>query len=293
MTSVVVRGEDIYGVAAVTTTLVEQARSIHGASPTVAAAFGRLLTGAALLGTVLKEPWHRVMLQIHSRGLVQRLLAESDGQGRVRGYPGVATADMPSRNGKLDVGGVVGQGMIHVVKDVGMPEPTAGTVPLVSGEIAEDLANYLVQSEQIPSAVSLGVFVRPGNIVTAAGGFLIQFHADIADDVLEHIEYGLTQVPPVTAMVQEGYQPQEILQQVLRELPLQVVRHATPLWLCNCSRERVVRAFIAMGGDELRQLIREEEDIRVSCEFCTTTYAFQKQELQALLAEVIGSADTE
>lgn len=285
LTSIVAQGEDIYGVAAVTTTLVEHAREIHGTSPTVAAALGRLLTGALLMGTALKEPEHRIILQIHSRGPVERVLAESDGLGRVRGYAGVPTADMPSRNGKLDVGGVVGSGLLHVIKEVGMPEPSTGAVPLVSGEIAEDLANYLLQSEQIPSAISLGVFVRPGNTVTAAGGFLVQFHATIPDDLIDHIEHALSTIPPVTTLVQEGYKPEEMLQRALGGLPMQVVRQNRPIWHCSCSRDRVVGAFVAMGAQELRQLIEEEQETEVACEFCTASYFFNRQELEAILAD--------
>ena len=160
MINTVVQGEDIYGVAAITTTMVAEAQRLHGASPTATAALGRLLTGSALMGALLKDDSHRVSLQVNCRGPVRRILAEADGRGYVRGYLGRPTADMPSRNGKLDVGGVVGKGVLHVLKEVGLPEPQTGAVPLVSGEIAEDLAAYFDQSEQIPSAVSLGVFVN-------------------------------------------------------------------------------------------------------------------------------------
>jgi molecular chaperone Hsp33 len=226
-------------------------------------------------------------LQIHSRGPVQRLVVESDGLGRARGYPGVPTADMPSRQGKLDVGGVVGSGMLHVIKEVGNPEPTTGTVPLENGEIAEDLAAYLIQSEQIPSAVSLGVFVRHDYVVTAAGGFLIQFHAEIDEDLITHIERALADTPTVTTMVHAGYQPQDILQRALGHLPLDVVRQGTPMWYCYCSRERVMRALIAMGQQELCDLIEKEGHTEIRCEFCLTMYKFQKEELEALLAEAM------
>jgi molecular chaperone Hsp33 len=290
MVSVVVQGEDIYGVAAMTTTLVEHARRLHGTSPTVAAALGRLLTGAALMGAWLKEPTHRVALQVNGRGPVHRLVAESDGAGRVRGYADVPTADMPSRHGKLNVGGVVGQGILHVVKEVGGELPTTGAVPLVSGEIAEDLAAYFVHSEQIPSAVSLGVFVRPDHVVTAAGGFLIQFHATVAEDVVDHIEQSLAQMPAVTTMVQEGYDPQEMLQHAFGGLPLEVVRQTTPVWFCQCSRARAVRALIAMGEQELHQLIAQREGTQVCCEYCNTEYRFRHQDLEALLAEIMHNA---
>jgi molecular chaperone Hsp33 len=286
----VARDADIYGVAAITTTLVEQARSIHHTSPTVTAAFGRLLTGALLIGTFLKEPEHRVLLQINSRGLVKSLLAEADGRGRVRGYVGEPCVDVPSQNGKLDVGGIVGKGMLHVIREVGAPLPTTGTVPLVSGEIAEDIATYLSRSEQIPSAVSLGVFVRPGNIVSAAGGFMIQFQATVADDIIDHIEHALAETPPVTAMIQEGYQPQEMLQRALGALPMDVTRHTVPLWACRCSRERVVESLVAMGEEELRRVIMEDGQAEVRCEFCTTEYAFTRGQLGDILADAMSQA---
>jgi molecular chaperone Hsp33 len=197
---------------------------------------------------------------------------------------------MPSRDGKLDVGGVVGQGILHVVKEVGGEMPTTGAVPLVSGEIAEDLAAYFVHSEQIPSAVSLGVFVRPDHVVTAAGGFLIQFHATVAEEVADHIEQSLAQTPAVSTMVQEGYSPQEMLQRVFGGLPLEVVRRTTPVWFCQCSRARAVRALLAMGKQELYQLIAQREGTQVCCEYCNTEYTFQHQELEMLLAEIMHNA---
>src|SRR5215471_21742304 len=149
MISAVVAGEDVYGVAAVTTTMVQQAQRIHGACPTAAAALGRLLTGGALMGCLLKEPAHRITLQITCKGPIQKIHVEADGAGHVRGYPGQPVVNLPSRHGKLDVGGAVGKGVLHVIKDIGMGEPYSGAVPLVSGEIAEDLASYFVRSEQI------------------------------------------------------------------------------------------------------------------------------------------------
>lgn len=283
MINTVVQGEDIYGVAAITTTMVAEVQRLHGASPTATAALGRLLTGGALMAALLKDDSHRVSLQVNCRGPVRRLLAEADGSGCVRGYAGRPTADIPARDGKLDVGGIVGKGVLHVLKEVGLPEPQTGAVPLVSGEIAEDLAAYFDQSEQIPSAVSLGVFVNTHYEVAAAGGFLIQFHATIGDDLVSHIEKALARVPPATTMIQAGYQPVEMLQQALGSLPLDIVRHHTPLWYCGCSRERVVRALIAIGAHELRQLIAENQDTEVKCEFCTTAYVFRPQELVRIL----------
>ena len=283
MLTVVAEGENIYGVAAITTELVEHARVIHGASPTATAALGRLLTGGLLMGALLKETSHRLMLQVSSRGPVRRIVAEADGAGRVRGYLGHAAVNVPSRNGKLDVGAAVGKGILHVVKEVGLAMPSSGTVPLVSGEIAEDLAAYLQQSEQMPSAVSLGVFVRADYVVTAAGGFLVQFHSTVADDLVEQIEQALTTIPPVTTMIQEGYTLQEMLQRALGGLPATVVRHTTPVWECRCDRTRVVRALIALGTQELQSMIAEEPGIQVRCEFCATDYGFSHQELVELL----------
>ena len=289
MISAVVAGEHIYGVAAVTTTVVQQAQRIHGACPTAAAALGRLLTGGALMGCLLKDPAHRVVLQVTCKGPVQKIHVEADGAGHVRGYMAQPVVNLPSRRGKLDVGGAVGRGVLYVIKNVGLGEPYSGAVPLVSGEIAEDLAAYCIQSEQIPSAVSLGVFVRPDQAVAAAGGFLIQFHATIAEDLTEHIEHALAATPAATTMVQEGYTPQEMLQHALGGLPLQVLRHMTPVWACDCSRARVSQTLVALGTQELRQMVAEQQDAQVHCEFCTTEYVFEPQELVQFLHEALAA----
>ena len=293
MISAVVAGEHIYGVAAVTTTVVEQAQRIHGTCPTAAAALGRLLTGGALMGCLLKDPAHRLMLQVTCKGPVQTIHVEADGAGHVRGYVGQPVVNLPSRHGKLDVGGAVGKGVLYVIKDMGLGEPYSGAVPLVSGEIAEDLATYFLQSEQIPSAVSLGVFVRPDQTVAAAGGFLIQFHASIAEDLTEHIEQALAATPAVTTMVQDGCTPQEMLQHALGGLPLQVLCHVTPMWACDCSRARVSETLVALGAQELRQMITEQQEVPVHCEFCTTEYVFAPQELVQLLHEALAAEQGE
>jgi molecular chaperone Hsp33 len=288
LTSVVVANEHIYDVAAVTTALVEKARGIHGASPTAAAALGRLLTGGALMGSLLKDAAHHVTLQVSSKGPVRSILVEANGAGQVRGYLGQPVINVPSRNGKLDVSGAVGKGILHVIREAGASEPYNGTVPLVSGEIAEDLASYFVQSEQIPSAVSLGVFVTPDHTVSAAGGFLVQFHADIDDDLIVHVEQALGAVPSVTTLVREGYGPQDILRRALGGLDLEVVKHAAPAWHCGCSRDRVVVALLALGSHQLCQLIDEQPETQVRCEFCTTEYTFSQSELSQMLADALA-----
>lgn len=293
MMSAVVAGEHIYGVAAVTTTMVQQAQRIHGACPTAAAALGRLLTGGALMGCLLKDSAHRLALQVTCKGPLQKIHVEADGAGHVRGYVGQPVVNLPSRHGKLDVGGAVGRGVLYVIKAIGLGEPYSGAVPLVSGEIAEDLAAYFMQSEQIPSAVSLGVFVRPDQTVAAAGGFLIQFHATIADDLTEHIERALAATPAATTLVQDGCTPQEMLQYALGGLPLQVLPHITPVWACGCSRARVSQTLVALGTHELQQLVAEQQDVPVRCEFCTTEYVFTPQELVQLLHEALAAQQDE
>ena len=289
MIRAVVAGEDIYGVAAVTTSVVEQAQRVHGACPTAAAALGRLLTGGVLMGCLGKEPEHRIALQITCKGPIQKIHVEADGIGHVRGYPGQPVVNLPSRHGKLDVGGAVGKGVLHVMKDTGLGEPYSGAVPLVSGEIAEDLANYFVQSEQIPSAVSLGVFVSADQMVTAAGGFLVQFHATLPEDLIAHIERALAVVPAATTMVRDGYTPQEMLEHALGGLPLHVLRHMSPMWTCQCSRERVSQALVSLGADVLRQIVAEQQNEQIRCEFCATEYAFEPQELVHLLHEALAA----
>jgi molecular chaperone Hsp33 len=179
--------------------------------------------------------------------------------------------------------------MLHVMKDMGLGEPYSGAVPLVSGEIAEDLANYFVQSEQIPSAVALGVFVSAGQTVTAAGGFLVQFHATLPEDLIAHIERALAVVPAVTTMVRQEYTPQEMLEHALGGLPLHVLRRMTPLWACQCSRERVSQALVALGAGELRQIVADQQSEQVRCEFCATEYMFTPQELVQLLHEALAA----
>lgn len=285
MISTVVEGEHIYGVAAVTTELVARAQQIHGACPTASAALGRLLTGGELMGCLLKEAAHRVALQVLCKGPVQKIHVEADGAGYVRGYLGQPIVNLPSRNGKLDVGGAVGKGVLHVVKNVGLREPYSGAVPLTSGEIAEDMATYFVKSEQMPSAVSLGVFVNAQQAVVAAGGFLLQFHATIAEDLVAHIEQSLAAAPAITTMVRDGYTPQEMLSGVLGGLSLQVLREVTPAWSCACSRARVIQTLVALGEPELRAMIAEQKDMHIRCEFCVTEYVLTPEELHAILTE--------
>lgn len=286
--STVVEGEDIYGVAAITTQVVQEAQRLRGACPTASAALGRLLTGGVLMGCLCKDLTHRIALQVTCKGPIQKIHVEANGAGQVRGYLGQPVVNLPSRRGKLDVGGAVGKGVLHVMRDVGHREASTGAVPLVSGEIAEDLAAYFAQSEQIPSAVSLGVFVSPDQQVTAAGGFLIQFHATLPDDLILHIEQSLAAVPSVTTMVREGCTPQEMLQRALGGLPLNVVRTLTPQWACRCSRTRVSQTLVALGADELRQLATGQRHEYVRCEFCGTTYDFTPAELDALLHEAMA-----
>src|SRR5262245_52757812 len=257
--SAVVEGEHIYGMAAVTTLAVEHAQRLHGACPTAAAALGRLLTGGALMGCLCKEPEYRIALQVTCKGPVQKIHVEADGAGHVRGYLGQPVVNLPSRYGKLDVGGAVGKGVLHVMKDVGLGEPYSGAVPLVSGEIAADLATYFVRSEQIPSAVSLGVFVSADQMVTAAGGFQVQFHATLSEDRITHTECAPAVAADVTHTVRDGYTPQEMLEHALGGLPLHVLRQMTPMWTCQCSRERVSQALVSLGADVLRQIVTEQQ----------------------------------
>lgn len=288
LTSAVVVGEHIYGVAAITTQLVEEARQRHDASPTAVAALGRLMTGGVLMGAALKESHHRVILQVSSKGPVRSVVAEVNGACQVRGYLGQPRIHVPSRRGKLDVGAAVGKGILHVMKEFGSPEPYSGTVPLASGEIAEDLAAYFLQSEQIPSAVSLGVFVSTERMVTAAGGFLVQFHSSIADDLMLHIEQALAAAPAATTMVCDGCTPAEMLDRALGGLELDVVRHITPQWQCSCSYERVIRMLLALGEQELRQMMAELPEVRVQCEFCATAYVIEHQELAQALHDALS-----
>jgi molecular chaperone Hsp33 len=273
----------IRGVAAVSTELVEEARHRHGAAPTAAAALGRALTGAALLGAGLKTG-QRVALKFEGDGPLRKIIVEADSNGAVRGYVAEPLVHLPPKNGKIDVAGGVGRsGLLTVSKDLHLKKPYQGIVQLVSGEIAEDLAFYLVESEQVPSALALGVYVETDGRVAAAGGFLIQTLPPIREDILDQLIARIQQLPPVTDLLRAGRSPEAILAQMYGDLPYTVLDKYALAWQCSCSRSRVETALTVLGRDELADLAAEGEAVTVTCEFCRQEYTFQPEDLDELM----------
>lgn len=269
------------------TALVERARQIHDTWPVATAALGRLLLAASMIGNSLKEENGSVTLRVKGNGPLGTVLAVSDSQGNVRGYVQNPGVDIPRKApGKLDVGAAVGpDGSLTVIKDIGLKEPYVGSIQLVGGEIAEDVAAYFVESEQIPTACALGVLVAPDQTVQAAGGYLIQLLPGAEDDVITAIEQGIARVGAVSAQLDRGLGPEELLREVLSQFQLEILETQPVEYRCYCSRERVSRALISMGRQELESLIREQDSAELTCQFCDKVYHFSRADLEALLLE--------
>ncbi len=280
--------------AAVTTNLVGEAMLRHRAAPTTTAALGRTLTGTLLLGSTLKE-LDRLTVQVRGNGPVGHITAEANGQGQVRGYVGRPHADLPrTANGKFDVGGIVGQGMLHVMREAGFaigfrPEPYRGSVPLVSGEIAEDFAYYLTASEQIPSAVLLGVLLEPDseknlNPVTAAGGVMLQMMPGAAPETIAHIEENILQMPQLTTLIRQGAGPQDLLQAALGTLAWQPLADYEVAFACNCSYARAVALVSALPPEDIAEMLEQDGQAVLTCHFCNTDHRLDRAALEQILA---------
>lgn len=269
--------------AASTTNLVEEARRRHGTSPVATAALGRLLTGGAMMGSMMKNPTDVLTLQIKCSGPIGGLTVTADSQGHVKGYVNVPDIMLPAKNGKLDVGGALGQGVLTVIKDMGLKEPYSGQTILQTGEIAEDLTYYFATSEQVPSSVGLGVLMEKDNTVRCAGGFIVQVMPFIEEDVLAKLESNIQKIQSVTAMLDNGHTPEEMLGQVLEGLDMEVTDTLDASFFCNCSKQRIEKAIISIGKKEIQSMIDEGKDIEVKCHFCNTAYNYTVEELKELL----------
>ena len=284
---VIAKDAPIKATALSATELVERARAIHDTWPVATAALGRLLMGASMMGNMLKNEDGSVTLRIRGGGPLGSLTAVSDSIGNVRGYVTNPAVDVPRKaHAKLDVGAAVGcDGELTVIKDIGMREPYVGSVQLVGGEIAEDIAAYFVESEQIPTACALGVLVAPDQTVQAAGGYLIQLLPGATDEVISAVERGIAKVGAVSAKLDQGISPLDLLHEVLGEFELDVLETTPVEYRCQCSRERVSRALISMGKQELESLIQDQGSAELTCQFCDKVYIFSKKELEQLLLE--------
>ena len=266
------------------TELVERARQIHRLLPVATAALGRALMGASMMGDQLKEEKGTVTLRIKGGGPLGTITAVSDHLGNVRGYVQNGMVDFTEKApGKLDVGAAVGsQGTLTLIRDMGLREPYVGTVELLSGEIAEDLAAYFVESEQIPTACALGVLIGTDQSVTSAGGYLIQLLPGAGEEIIGKVERGVARVGSVSRALEHGMTARELLEQVLGEFRLEILEEHPVEYRCYCSRARVETALISLGRQELDDMIREQGQAEVTCQFCDKVYRFTKEELCAL-----------
>lgn len=272
--------------AATTRDLVQHAREIHHTSPVASAALGRMLTAAAMMGSMLKGEKDIVTLQIRGEGPLQGIVATGNSKAEVKGYvfhPSVEVPDLYP--GKLNVGSAIGNGYLSVVKDIGMREPYAGRIELVTGEIAEDLTYYFAQSEQTPSAVGLGVLIETDTSIRRAGGFIIQLLPDATEEMIEKLEKKLAAVPYVTDLLDMGETPEDILRMILGDFDLRILDTIPTAFSCNCTRERVEKALISIGKEELETIIREDKKANLHCHFCNREYDFTEAELIRLLEE--------
>ena len=287
---VIAKDAPIKAMAITGTTLVERVRQIHDTWPVATAALGRLLMAASMMGDMLKEEKGSVTLRVRGGGPLGTVTAVSDSEGNVRGYVQNPAVDVPRKaHAKLDVGAAVGSdGDLTVIKDLGMKEPYVGSVQLVGGEIAEDIAAYFVESEQIPTACALGVLIAPDQSVQVAGGYLIQLLPGADDAVITAIEQGIAKVGAVTAALDQGISALELLRQVLSGFELEVLESSPVEYRCYCTRDRVSRALISMGREELEDMIEEQHGAELTCQFCDRVYQYSEEDLRQLLRDASG-----
>ena len=276
--------DQIRAFAAVTTEMVETAREHHNTSPVATAALGRLLTAGAMMGSMMKGEKDVLTLQIKAGGPLQGITVTADSQGNVKGYVGNPDVCIPANSkGKLDVVGAVGPGFLTVIKDMGLKEPYSGQVMLQTCEIAEDLTYYFATSEQVPSAVGLGVLMNKNNTVRQAGGFIVQLMPFAEEEVISRLEQNVQKINSVTNLLEEGHTPESLLEKVLEGFEMQINEKMDTRFHCNCSKERVAKALISIGRKELNEMIQEGKPIEMNCHFCNTNYNFTVEELKEIL----------
>jgi len=283
---VITEEKNIVGLACVTTNLVDDARRPHGTCPTATAALGRALTGGELMGALL-DPDQRVALKFTGNGPLRKIIVEAEGDGTVRGYVEVPRVDLPPRNGKLDVGGAIGrEGYLTVTKDLRLKEPYNGIVKLYTGEIASDIAFYLTESEQIPSAVGLGVYVEADGNVSASGGFLVQSLPPADEALIDTLAERIQGLPPVTRQLIDGMTPEGILAGIFEGIPYRTIETRRLSFRCSCSVSRIEQALITLGRSQLEEVVRDQEVFDISCHFCNRNYVFRKEHLLRLIREM-------
>ena len=271
--------------ACTTRETVETARASHNTSPVVTAALGRLLSAGAMMGSMLKGDDELITLQIKGDGPIGGLTVTADMNGHVKGYANVPDVILPANaQGKLDVGGAVGAGVLSVIRDMGLKDPYVGQTELQTGEIAEDLTYYFATSEQIPSAVGLGVLMNKDNTVKQAGGFIIQLMPFTSDEIIDKLEKRIAEIDSVTMMLERGMTPEDILKEILGDFDLTITDEIPAAFVCDCSKERVARALSTISKKDMDSIINDGESIEVKCQFCNKAYNFDIDELKELRA---------
>jgi len=277
--------------AAYTREVVETARKAHNTSPVATAALGRLLTAGAMMGSMCKNDSDILTLKIQCQGPIGGLMVTADSHANVKGYVHHPDVMLPIRaDGKLDVGGALDLGVLSVIKDIGLKDPYVGQTHLVSGEIAEDLTYYFATSEQIPSSVALGVLMERNNTVKHAGGFIIQLMPFASEEVISGLEKKIREFTSVTTELEKGKTPEEIMEDLLGDFGMTVYDKVPTRFACNCSKERVAKAVISVGEQELQSMIQDAKPIEVNCQFCNTNYVFTTDELKEMLKKAKSEA---
>lgn len=271
--------------AAITTDVVEEAAKIHKLSKTTSAALGRVLTAAAIIGSWQKNEQDSITLSIKGNGAAGSIVATCKNDGFVKGYVANPMADLPIResDGKIDVAGIVGEGNLTLTIDTGMKKPYTGTVNLTTGEIAEDLAVYFLQSDQVPSAVGLGVLVDVDYSIKAAGGFIIQLMPDATEEQISKLEENLKGLPSVTSILDEYHDAEKLIEILMKDIDFKILEKREITYKCNCSREKVEDAIVSVGPREIEEILREDKKAEVSCYFCDKVYNFDESDLERML----------
>ncbi|MGB9812954.1 MAG: Hsp33 family molecular chaperone HslO [Thermovenabulum sp.] len=267
-----------------TTMLVEKARTIHNTLPTASAAFGRLLTASALMGLMLKGEKDTVTLRVDGEGISGTIVAHADSKGNVKGFIGNPSADLPlNEKGKLDVSGIVGNsGTLTVIKDLGLKEPYIGQVPLISGELAEDLTYYFAKSEQIPSCVALGVLVDTDSSIKASGGFIIQLLPESDEKAAIYIEEKLKEIKSITQLIENHITPEDILKEILKDFNLKFTLKHEIQYSCNCSKEKIESILLSLGKEEVENILKTEGMVELVCNYCKKAYRFNEEDVKKI-----------
>ena len=280
-------GGQVRAFAATTKGLVEEAKERHNMSPIATVALGRLLTGGAMMGAMMKNDADILTVQIKGNGPIGSMTVTANPKGEVKGFVGNPQVMLPLKDGKLDIADAVGIGVLSVIKDIGLREPYVGDTILITSEIADDLTYYFATSEQVPTSVGLSVIMSKDNTVKSAGGFIIQLLPDASEEIISALEKKINEVKNVTTMLEHGYTPEQMLEELLGEFGLDILDKIPTQFYCNCSKERMSRALISIGRKELSSLIEAGRTIEVNCHLCGSHYNFDVEELKDLLHKAV------